>query len=124
MQYDHGKCQDSIKATVKRIESQLHKGASPEKAARHCYEKTCDYLDILNKGILIQQRALSCQSKALAHILQRELYTMGDSILIRREAEMTHLQPRLEILDIRNLRAPPFGPLRSQLVKDGEEFLL
>ena len=47
------KCQDSIKATVKRIKSQIQKGANPEKAARHGYEKTCDYLDILNKGILI-----------------------------------------------------------------------
>ena len=71
------KCQDSIKATVKRIKNQIQKGVNPQKAARHCYKKTCDYLDILNKGILIQQRALACQSKVLAHILQRELYTMG-----------------------------------------------
>ena len=84
------KCQDSIKATVKRIKSQIQKGANPEKAARHGYEKTCDYLDILNKRIPIQERALACLSKALAHILQRE-YTMGNSSLIRCEAEMTHL---------------------------------
>ena len=74
-------------------------------------KKTCHYLDILNKRILIQQRALACQSKALAHILQRELYTMGNSILIRREAKMTHLLPHLGILDVRNSRAPLFGPL-------------
>ena len=80
----HEKCQDSIKATAKRIKNQIQKGANPEKAARLGYEKTCDYLDILNKRILIQQRAL-------AHILQTELYTMGNSILIRQEAEMTHL---------------------------------
>ena len=30
-----------------------------ERAARNGYEKTCDYLDILNKGIYIQQRALA-----------------------------------------------------------------
>ena len=60
------KCQDSIKATVKRIKSQIQKGANPEKAARHGYKKTCDYLDILNKRIPIQQRALACQNKALA----------------------------------------------------------
>ena len=58
------KCQDSIKATVIRI-----KGANPEKAARHGYERTCYYLDNLNKRILIQHRALAWLSKALAHIL-------------------------------------------------------
>ena len=47
------KCQDSIKATVKRIKSQILKGANPEKAARNCHEKICDYLDILNKRSLI-----------------------------------------------------------------------
>ena len=80
------KCQDSIKAIVKRIKSYILKGASPKKAVRNGYKKTCDYLDILNKRILIQQRALACQSKALGHILQREVYTMGNSVLIRREA--------------------------------------
>ena len=77
--------------------------------------------------MLIQQRVLACLSKTLAHILQRELYTMGDSILFRCEAEMIHLQPHLGILNIVNLGAPPFGPLLCsgpQLVKDGEEFLL
>ena len=60
------KSQDSIKATIKRIKSQIQKGANPEKAARHGYEKTCDNQEILNKRILIQQRALACQSKALS----------------------------------------------------------
>ena len=69
------KCQDSIKATVKRIESQILEGANPPKAARNGYEKTCDYLNILNERFLIQQRALAWQSKVLTHILQRELYT-------------------------------------------------
>ena len=77
------------------VKSQIQKGANPEKAARQGYEKTCDYLDILNKRNLIQQRALACQGKALAHNLQRELYTMGNSILIRRETEMIHLQRHL-----------------------------
>ena len=31
----------------------------------------------------MQQRALAYQSKALSHMLQRELYTMGNSVLIR-----------------------------------------
>ena len=74
---------------------QIQKGANPEKAARRGYETTCDYLDILNKRILIQQRALACLSNSLARILQRELYTMGNSSLIRHEAEMTHFQPHL-----------------------------
>ena len=117
------KCQDSIKATVRRNKRQLLKGPNPEKAARNGYGKTCDYLDILNKRILILQRALACQSKALAHILQRELYTMGNSILIRREAEMTHLQPHLGDSGCHKLRSSPFWhtPLfRFQLVKERE----
>ena len=36
------KCEDSIKATVRRLKSQILKGASPEKAVRNGYEKTCD----------------------------------------------------------------------------------
>ena len=121
------KCQDNITAAVKGIKRQFQKGANPEKAARHGYEKTCDHPDILNERILIHQRALACQSKALAHILQRELYTMGNSILIRREAEMTHLQPHLEDSRRQELRSSPFWPtplFRFQLVKDREEFLL
>ena len=115
------KCQDSIKSTAKRVKSHIQKGANPEKAARHGYETTCDYLDILNKRILIQQRALACLSKALAHILQRELYTMGNSTLIRREAEMTHLQPQLGDSRCQEHRSSPFWPtplFQSQLVKD------
>ena len=49
----------------------------------------------MNKRILIQQRALSRLIKSVAHILQRELYTMGNTGLLRREAEMTLLQPHL-----------------------------
>ena len=115
------KCQDSITSTI-RIKSQSQKGANPEKAARHGYETTCDYLDILNKRILIQQKALTCLSKALAHILQREFYTMGNLSLVRCEAEMTNLQPHSRHQE---LRSSPFWstPLfQSQL--DGEDFLL
>ena len=75
-------CQDSLKSTFKKVKSQIQKGANPEKAARHGYENTCDYFEILNKRILIQQRALACLSKSLAHILQRELYTMGNTGLL------------------------------------------
>ena len=49
------KCQDSIKSTAKKVKSQIQKGANPEKATRCGYETTCDYLDVLNKRILIQQ---------------------------------------------------------------------
>ena len=65
-----------MKATDERIKSQIQKRANAEQATRHGYETSCDYLDILNNRILIQQRALACLSKALAHILQRQLYTM------------------------------------------------
>ena len=52
---------------------------------------------------------------------------MGNSILIRREAEMTKLQPHLGDFRRQELRSSPFWPtplFQSQLVKDGEEFLL
>ena len=86
------KCQDSLKSTFKKVKSQIQKGASPEKAARRGYENACDYFEVLNKRILIQQRALACLSKSLAHILQRELYAMDNTGLLRHEAEMTLLE--------------------------------
>ena len=82
---------------------------------------------MLNKTILIQQRDLACLSKSLAHILQRELYTMGKTGLLRCEAEMTHSQPHLGDTRHQELRNSPFWPsslFRSQLVKEGEDFLL
>ena len=92
----------------KDLKTQIQKGANREKTARHGYEKTCDYLEILEKRIIMQQRAFACQSKVFAHLLQRELYTMGNSILLRREAEMTHLQPHLEQTRRQELRNSPF----------------
>ena len=65
------KCQHSLKSTFKKVKTQIQKGANPEKAARRGYDNACDYFEILNKTILIQQRALACLSKSLAHILQR-----------------------------------------------------
>ena len=73
------KCQDCLESTFKKVKSQIQKGANPEKAARHGYENACDYFEVLNKRILLQQRALASLSKSLAHILQRELYTMGNT---------------------------------------------
>ena len=89
------KCQHSLKSSFKKVKSQIKKGANPEKAARRGYEEACEYLEIWNKTIIIQQRALACLSKSLAHVLQRELYTMDNTRLLRREAEMTLLQPHL-----------------------------
>ena len=82
---------------------------------------------ILNKTVLIQHRALTCLSKSLAHILQRELYSMGNLGLLRREAEMTLLQPHLGETRHQELRNASFWPpslFKSQLVKEGEDFLL
>ena len=79
-------CQDSVKL----VKTHIQNSASPGRAARNGYEKTFEYLDILNKRILIQQRDLVCQSKALA-----QMYTMGNSVLVRHEAEMPHHQPHL-----------------------------
>ena len=89
------KCQHSLKSTFKKVKSQIKRGADPEKAAKHGYEEACQYLDLWNKTILIQHRALTCLSKWFAHILQRELYSMGNTGLLRREAEMTLVQPHL-----------------------------
>ena len=121
------KCQHSLKSTFKKVKSQIQKGANPEKAAKRGYEQACEYLDIWNKTVLIQHRALTCLSKSLAHILQRELYTMGNTSLLRREAEMTLLQPHLGETRRQELRNSPFwhsSLFKSQLVKQGEDFLL
>ena len=66
-------CRDRIKAT-KWIKAQIQKGDNPQKAARNGYKTTCDYLDIMDKRIHIQQRASACQSQAFSHIFQREMY--------------------------------------------------
>ena len=121
------KCQHSLKSTFKRVKSQIQKGAIPEKAAKRGYEQACEYLDLWNKTVLIQHRALTCLSKSLAHKLQRELYTMGNTSLLRHEAEMTLLQPLLGETRCQALRNSPFwhsSLFKSQLVKEGEDFLL
>ena len=89
------KCQHSIKSTVKKIKSQIQKGANPEKAAKRRYEEVTEYMDFWNKTVLIHHRALTYLSKSLAHILQRELYSMANTGLLRRKAEMTLLHPQL-----------------------------
>ena len=121
------KCQHSIKSTVKKIKTEIQKGANPDKAAKRGYEEVCEYMDFWNKTVLIQHRALTCLSKSLAHILQRELYSMGNTGLLRREAEMTLLQPQLGETRPQELRNSSFWDpslFQSQLVKEGEDFLL
>ena len=121
------KCQHSLKSSFKKVKSQIKKGANPEKAARRGYEEACEYLEISNKTIFIQQRPLACLSKSLAHILQRELYTMGNTGLLRREAEMTLPQSQLGDTRSQELRNSPFWPpslFNSQLVKEGKDLLL
>ena len=80
------KFQQSLKSTFKGVKSQIQKGANLEKAAKRGYKQACEYLKIWNKTVLIQHRALTCRSKSLAHILQRELYTMGNTDMLRRRA--------------------------------------
>ena len=121
------KCQHSIKSTVKKIKSQIQKGANPEKAAKRGYEEVAEYLDFWNKTVLVQHRALTCLSKSLAQILQRELYSMANTGLLRREAEMTLLHPQLGETRRQELRNSSFWDsslFESQLVKEGEDFLL
>ena len=121
------KCQHSLKSSFKKVKSQIQKGANSEKAARRGYEEACEYLEIWNKTILIQQRALACLVKSLAHVLQRELYIMGNTGLLMREAKMTLLQPHLGDTRCQELRNSLFWPsslFSSQLVKEGEDLLL
>ena len=78
------KCQHSLKSTFKKVKSQIRKGADPEKAAKRGYEEACEYLDLWNKTLLIQHRALTCLSKSLAHILQGRI---SRKVLARSQAQ-------------------------------------
>ena len=121
------KCQYSLKSTFKKVKSQIRKHVDPEKEGKHGYEEACEYLDIWNKTVLIQHRALTCLSKSVAHILQRELYSMGYTGLLRRKAKMTLLQPHLGETRRQELRNSSFwlsSLFKSQLVMEGEDFLL
>ena len=63
----------------------------------------------------------------MAHILQRELYSMDNTSLLRCYAKMTLLQPHLGETRCQELRNLPFWHLslfKSQLLKEGEDFLL
>ena len=96
--------------SFKRVKSQIQKGVDPERAVACGYDNACDYFEIMNKRILIQQRALACLSKSVAHILQRELYTMGNTGLLRQETEMTLLQPHLGDSRRQEMRNSTFWP--------------
>ena len=112
---------------LRKTKNHILDGADPRRLIKWGYQNVCDYFDIMEKRILIQQRALACLSKSVAHILQRELYTMGNTGLLRREAKMTLLHPHLGESRRQELRNSPFWPtplFKSQLVKDGEDFLL
>ena len=122
------KCQHSFNISqLSRRLIHIQKGANPEKAAKCGYEEVCEYMDFWNKTVLIQHRALTCLSKSLAHILQKELYSMANTGLLRREAEMTLLQPQLGETRRQELRNSSFWDpslFQPKLVKEGEDFLL
>ena len=115
----------SAKATFKRAKNQILKSSDPERAIRWGYESASDF-QLMEKRILIQQRVLACLSKLVAHILQRELYTMANTSLLRREAKMTLLHPHVGDSRHQELRNSPFWPtplFNSQLVNNGEDFI-
>ena len=117
----------AVKSTLKRAKHQILKGADPERVIKNICDNARDYLDILDKGIQVQQRALACQSKAMIHMLCRDLHVMGCAGLMRRDAEMTNLHPDLGETRRQELRNSPFLPslfFHSQLVQEGEHFLL
>ena len=90
---DH--CRDSIKSTLKKAKHQILKGADPVRVIKNTYDKARDYMDIWDKRIQIPQRALACQSKAMTHMLRRDLHVMVCAGLMRRDAEMINLHPDL-----------------------------
>ena len=49
------KGQHSLKATFKRVKTQIQKDADPERAVRSGYEKVCDYFEIMSKRILFNR---------------------------------------------------------------------
>ena len=104
------KCQHSLKATFKRVKSQIKKGANPEKAARHGYDNACEYFEIMNKRILIQQRVLACLSKPVAHIFSRGSCIPWETRPAKTRAEVTLLQPHLGDSRRQELRNSPFLP--------------
>ena len=65
------RCLDSIKSTLKKAKHQIL-----ERVIKNTYDKATDYMDVWDKRIQIQQRALACQSKAMTHMLGRDLHVM------------------------------------------------
>ena len=68
------KCQHSIKATFKRVKSQIQKGADPERAVRRGYDNACDYFEIMNKRIIIQQSLSLPQQISSPHTPEGAVY--------------------------------------------------
>ena len=93
----------------RKTRNQILDRADPRKLIKRGYDNACEYFDIMEKRILIQQRSLAALSKSLSHILQRVLYTMGNTGLLRREAEMTLLHPHMGESRRQELRNSPFG---------------
>ena len=84
-------------------------------------------LSTINFMAAFAKTSSSCNSTSLAHILQRELYTICNTGLLRLKAAMTLLQPHLGETRCQELGNSPFWPsflFKSQLVKEGEDFLL
>ena len=120
-------CRNSTESTLKRTKHQILKGADHERVIKNTYDKARDYIYIWDKRIQIQKRALACQSKTMTHMPHRELHVMGCAGLMRQDAEMTNLHPDLgetRRQELRNFAFLPSPLFYSQLVQEGEEFLL
>ena len=112
---------DRIKTTPKQGKNKSKKGLT-QKGSAEMPMKKCKYLEILDKRIHIQQRALACQSKALSHVLQRDLYTMGNAGLIRKDAEMNLFNLTWGNPGIRNSPFCPSPLFHLELAKEWKEF--
>ena len=78
MQHCSGKEPFQCQVFSQEDQNQILDGADTRRLIKRGYQNFCDYFDIMEKRIFIQQRALACLSKSVAHI-QRELYTMGNT---------------------------------------------
>ena len=117
----------SLKTLFKKAVHQISKGADPHRVMESTYDRFKYYHKLLDSRLFIQHRALVCQSRALGHMLHRNLYVIGISGLMRRDVEMSNLHPDLTDDRRRNLRNSPFMSsdlFKSELIPEYEDFLL
>ena len=67
MQHCSGKGPSQCQVFSQEDQNQILDVADPRKLIKRGYQNACDYFDIMEKRILIQQRALACLSKSSSY---------------------------------------------------------